>query len=268
MEEMRKEYMNASVLMAGAACIAMAVNYVVNAASMYESVLPGWSYMCGLCTPVLCTWVGLLLRYRFRNPRWWVQAIVIVAVLFLFYRYRHFLHIWFWWKSNPYLYLAMMGTGYLVPPGLLDEAGRRKGWEYLLLLLVSVFCYTAVSVVNSRLHYMATAPELHEMERLMEQLSNDTEPLIALLSAYFIVMFAFSETGQLIGGKDWFRGLSVVPAVFVFLALSGSLVRSYWRWGTYLLPLLVQPVTVYLAVMVWRRIGRKRSKDAGGSSAG
>lgn len=258
MEEMRKRYVNASVLLAGGACLAMVINHLVNVASLYESVLPGWSFLCGLCTPVLCLWVGLLLRIRFRNPRWWVRVLVLLVVLFFLYRFRHFLNYWFWWKSNPNLYLAMLGIGYLVPQEMLEDAGKRKGWEYLVLLLLSVFCYAAVAVVNSRLHYMTQMPELQEMELLMERLTNDVEPLLVLLTGYFAVMFSFSRLGQLIGGKAWFRGLVIVPAVYTFLATLGNLAIHSWRWDYYLIPLLVNPVTVYMVVLAVRLARRKR----------
>jgi len=257
MEEMKSRYLNASILLAGGACLAAFINVLVNAASLYESALPGWSFMCGLCTPILCIWVGLLLRLRFRTPRWWVQVLVLLAVLFFLYRFRHFLNYWFWWKSNPNLYLAMLGIGYLVPLGMLEEARRRKGWEYLVMLLLSVFCYTAVAVVNSRLHYMTQMPELQEMELLMERLANDAEPLLVILAAYFAFMFSFSGLGQLLGGKAWFRGLVAVPAVCTFVMTLGN--AAFHRWGYFLIPLLVNPITVYLAVVLGRLIKRKRT---------
>ena len=261
MEEMRKRYVNASVLLSGVTCLAMIVNHLANEASMYESVLPGWSFMCGLCTPLLCVWVGILLRRRFPNPRWWVQTLILLIVLFLLYRYRHFLNYWYWWKSNLYLYLAMIGTGYLVPTRMLVETGRRKGWEYLVLLLMSVFCYTAVSVVNHRLHYMSVMPELQEMEQLMERLANDTTPLLVILTAYFAVMLSFSKIGQHLGESSYFRGFVVVPALFTFLALLGNLIPSYWRWDLFLLPILVNPITVYLVVVLGNLKRRKKMKE-------
>lgn len=261
MEEMKNRYVNASVLMTGTVCLVMVINQIVNSVSYTESAVPGWGYMSVLCVPMLCTWMGLILRYRFRNPRKWAQVLIVVAVLFCMYRYRHFLGYYYWWKRNPYLYLAMMGLGYMAPIGMLDEAGKRKGLEYLALLLSSVFCFTAILVIKSRLQYMAMTVEHQEMTHLMEALANDSELLLAILVAYFAVMFSFSFLGQGIGSKTWFRGIVIFPVIHTFILYLGNLIIHFWRWEFNLLPFLVHPVTVYLAVVTIRLVKRRLSKE-------
>lgn len=261
MEEMKTRYINASVLMTGMVCLVMAINQIINSVSYVESAVPGWGYMSVLCIPMLFTWLGLILRNRFQNPSKWIQVLIIVAVVFCMYRYRHFLGYYYWWKRNPYLYLTMMGLGYMAPRGMLDEAGKRKGWEYLALLLSSVFCFTAILVIKSRLRYMEMTVEHQEMTHLMETLANDSELLLALLAAYFAVMFSFSSLGQGIGAKAWFRGIVLFPVIHTFFLYLGNLVLHFWRWEYVLLPFLVHPVTIYLAVITRRLIKRHHSKE-------
>ena len=261
MEEMKNRYVNASVLMTGTVCLVMIINQIINSVSYTESAVPGWGYMSALCIPLLFTWMGVVLRYRFGSPHKWVQIMIVLVLLFCMYRYRHFLGYYYWWKRNPYLYLAMMGLGYLVPRSMLDDAGKRNGWEYLALLLSSVFCFTAILVIKSRLRYMAMTVEHQEMTHLMETLANDSELLLAILVSYFAVMFSFSILGQGIGAKVWFRGIVIVPVIYTFILYLGNLMFTFWRWDYYLLPFLVHPVTVYLAMVIIRFVKRRLSKE-------
>ena len=261
MEEMKNRYVNASVLMTGTVCLVMVINHITNSVSYAEPAVPGWGYMSVLCVPLLFTWMGVILRYRFESPCKWVHVLIVVAVLFCMYRYRHFLGYYYWWKRNPYLYLAMMGLGYLVPRGMLDEACKRKGWEYLALLLSSVFCFTAILVIKSRLRLMALTVEHQEMTHLMEKLANDSELLLVILVSYFALMFTFSKLGQSVGAKKWFRGIIIVPVIDTFFLYLGNLMFTFWRWDFYLLPFMVHPVTVYLAAVTIRFFKRQMSKE-------
>ena len=99
------------------------------------------------------------------------------------------------------------------------------------------------------------------MEQLMERLANDTTPLLVILTAYFAVMLSFSKIGQHLGESSYLRGFVVVPALFTFLALLGNLIPSYWRWDLFLLPILVNPITVYLVVVLGNLKRRKKMKE-------
>lgn len=267
METMKERYINASFLIAGCACLAMVVNHLVLVFSDYsfESALPGWSFMTSLCNPVLFAWVGLLLRYKYRKSRTWILAVIAVSILFLLYQYILLLrHDSWWWEFKPVIYVASLGIGYLAPQGMIDEAGRRKGLEYLVLLLCAVFCYTACSVVSGRIQWDGLPPELHEMKGLMARLMNIVDPLLIIIVLYFTVMFSFSGYGQWIGGRNWFRGVAIGVSAYAFLLSVGN-----FTWGLFsrwmILPFLVQPVTVYLALVLYRLI-RRKVKGGGPSS--
>ena len=59
--------------------------------------------------------------------------------------------------------------------------------------------------------------------------------------------------------SSWFRGIAVGVAAYAFLLSIGNsawgLFRLFRRWM--ILPFLVQPVTVYLAIVLYRLIRRK-----------
>lgn len=258
METMKERYVNASFLMAGCACLAMVVNHLAISFSPYslESAIPGWSFMASLANPVLFAWVGLLLRRRSGTPRKWLPAAVAVLVLFLLGMYHHYLGSRGWWERFPFLFLASLGLGYLVPPSMISEAGRRKGAEYLVLLICSVFSYTACAVVSGRIQWGGMPPELHEMTDLMVSLMDIAEPLLAVIVLYFAVMFSFSEYGQWLGERSWFRGIAIGVAAYAFLLSLGNLAWGlFHRWM--FLAFFVQPVTVYLAIVLCRLIRRK-----------
>ena len=266
METMKERYVNASFLMAGCACMAMVVNHLGFSFSPYslESAIPGWSFMASLANPVLFAWAGLLLRRRSGSPKKWLSAAVAVLVLFLLGMYYHYIEHWGWWERLPFLYLASLGIGYLFPPSMTGEAGRRKGIEYIVLLICSVFSYTACAVVSGRIQWGGMPPELHEMSNLMVRLMDVAEPLLTVVVLYFAVMFSFSGYGQWLGGRSWFRGIAVGVAAYSFLLSLGNLAWGLFHRGMFL-TFFVQPVTVYLVIVICRLI-RRKAKGGGQAS--
>lgn len=156
----------------------------------------------------------------------------------------------------------MFGVGMLWPGGLLQRASEEKGWDSLMLLLVTAFCFTAYSVVEDRSLWGGMMPEHRDMQRLMQGFTRNADPLMTLLAGYFAVRFSFSEWGRRLGASPWFRGFMAVPAVMVFIAMLMNLFQiigfgGYWSLLR-LLSVLVQPVTVWLVVSVVRRVKRKK----------
>ena len=246
-------FKNATVLMTGGACLILVVNHLVNiSATGLESPIPGFYHLAGIAYSVLCLWMGMILRQWLRNPRWWVQALVACLAVFCLYKYRHPLYLY--WNLYPYLYLMLICLGYLVPDRITAPAGRSRGWGYLGLLLISVFCYTATSVVLNRLNWLtgSTLPEHQDMLSLMLTLTRDAEPMLVVLTLYFIILFSFSKTGQWLGERSWFRGIILVPTVFVFIGTLGNMIIRGTLFSTPIFLFLVQPVTIYLLVVLWR----------------
>lgn len=214
----------------------------------------------GLCIPVLCLWFGLTLRMWLKSPKWWLQALIMFLAAFCLYKYRHLLFAY--WRAFPYLYTALICLGYLVPRRMIRAAQRNRGWEYLAFMFLSAFCYTSMHVVESRLEWLTGSylPEHQDMLRLMLTLMKYVEPLMIILSLYFVMLFSFSKAGQWLGERDWFRGIVIVPAVYLFF-VSISNLFFYTDWTNFI-RILVQPVTACLAGLVVRGVRKQRRKPA------
>ena len=96
------------------------------------------------------------------------------------------------------------------------------------------------------------------MLRLMLTLMKDVEPLMVILTLYFVLLFSFSRAGQWLGERDWFRGIVIVPAVCLFfVSMSNLFYRAGWAD---FISFLVQPVTVCLVFIIVRLVGRYLTK--------
>lgn len=256
MDEIRS-FKNASYLMAGGACMVMLIGHIFNSASsLSEPIVPGFRHLTGLCIPVLCFWFGMAVRALSKAPLRWAQILLPFLSVFCLYKFHHELYAA--WRSVAYLYVALICIGYLVPRKVLFEAHRRKGWEYLALLLLAASCYAAVSVVRFRLEWLTGSyiPEHQDMLRLMLTLMRDIGPLLVILVLYFVIMFSCSRFGQWLGERSWFRGIVLVGAVFQFIvSISNLIIRT--SWADFII-ILVQPVTVGLAVLLARGLKKLR----------
>ena len=247
-------YANASFLLGGAACTLILVNDLLfRSAPFEEPLVPGFRFLSGLALPVLCFWAGTLLRRKWPSVRWWIQGLVAAFALFCLCMYVSPGRVYPGWWS--FLYVAVIGAGFLFPPRSLARAGRNPGWEYLLLLAGAVYCYTGVSVSLNRVQnpgVWSLASE--DMFRLVKGLLAVTEPLLLLLFVvYFAGLFSFSRAGQWLGGRKWFRWIVAVPCLFSFVLAASNLITAGFRWDIILarlLQLLVQPVTVWLVVII------------------
>lgn len=146
------------------------------------------------------------------------------------------------------LFLMCAGLGSLFPSRWVRTAEAQKGLEFLFLLLTITFCWVAISVIHERLESGMWIPEHQDMERLMENLSADAEILLFFPLMYSLVMFAFSKTGLWLGRQSWFRGIVLVPVVLSFVSAAGR-IGYYWR-EQFLIPFLVQPLTVWLMISI------------------
>ena len=143
-------YTNASVIIGGAICTVLMANNIIGRMSDWDqpSVFPGFRIMCGLCFPILYFWVGTLLRSWIKDPKWWFKILIAVASIYSMYFYRHYAENWGYADA---LYLSMAGIGYLIPPKILYSSFQNNGWLSLVMILLSVFCYTALTTAKNRL---------------------------------------------------------------------------------------------------------------------
>lgn len=263
--EVRDLYKNASIIIGGALCAVLMTNNILGRMSNWNepSVFPGFRVMAGLCYPILFCWVGMLLRFWKQNPKWWIQLIIVGISIFCIYRYRHFAENW---GFIGFLYIAMAGIGYLIPTKVLVDSSRNRGWISLIMVAFSAFCYTVLTTAKNRLLWGPLMPGHEDMELMLETILVNAEPLMVIVVAYFVGQFGFSRIAQNMGSKSWFRGIVAVPCIYTFI---GSFFRLF-TMGTFFMisymyysPLLwfiVQPVTIYL-VVVLARILKERRKE-------
>ena len=258
-------YVNASVIICGGVCLVRAItHFMLRASDWSESAIPGLVFMSDLCYPLLFTWIGLLLRGWKPESKWWVQLAVLLIAIYGLCRYCD-------WTADHWqivhLDFAMIAMGYLIPPESLKLEGEKTGWLSLIMLMLSVFCYTAVSVAKQRLQWGDLMPEHQDMEKLLEALLWVAEPLLGLISAYFVIQFSFSSTAQNLGGQQWIRvlvaavcGLSFIWAIqFFFMMFHRWTYMANYVYYSPILSLLVQPISVYLIIAVYRRAKSRKT---------
>lgn len=253
-------YVNASVIICGGVCLVRAItHFMLKSSDWSEPAIPGLVFMSDLCYPLLFTWLGLLLRGWKPESKWWVQLTVSLIAIYGLFRYCD-------WTADHWhivhLDFAMVALGYLIPPESLKLEGKKTGWLSLIMLMLSVFCYTAVSVVKQRLQWGDLMPEHQDMEELLEALLWVAEPLLGLISAYFVIQFSFSSMAQKLGSIKWIRVLVAIVCFLSFIWAQKFFLMLLHRW-TYmanyvyyspLLSVLIQPVTVYLIIAVYRKV--------------
>lgn len=261
-------YTNASVIIGGAVCSVLMTNNILGRMSDWNepSVFPGFRIMCGLCFPILYFWVGMLLRTVLKNPKWWFQLLQAGLAIFCLYSYRHFAENWGYADA---LYISMAAIGFLIPPKTILSASQNKGWISLVLIALCAFCYTALTTVKDRLLWGPIVPEHPDMELMMETILVNAEPLMVIITIYFVAQFAFSEVAQKLGSQTWFRGIIAVPCIYTFLGYFNKMltwgmfgVASQYVYYSPLIFVIVQPLTIYLVVFCSRLLReRNKSKD-------
>lgn len=258
-------YTNASVIIGGAICTVLMANNIIGRLSDWDepSVFPGFGIMCGVCFPILYFWVGTLLRTWKKDPKWWLQVFVAGLTIYGLYFYRHYAENWGYADA---LYLSMAGIGFLIPPKILLSSTQNRGWISLGMILLSVFCYTALTTVKDRLLWGPIIPEHPDMELMMETILVNAEPLMVIIVTYFVAQFAFSSIAQNLGSQVWLRWIVAVPCLYTFIGyLSRLLPRPFYFAINYvyyspLMWFIVQPITIYLVVFFIRLIRERRKK--------
>lgn len=265
MKTNKEIYTNASVIIGGAICSVQMANSIIARLSDWDepSVFPGFGIMCGVCFPILYFWVGTLLRAWIKDPKWWLQVIVAGLTIYGLYFYRHYAENWGYADA---LYLSMAGVGFLIPPKILLSSTQNRGWISLGMILLSVFCYTALTTVKDRLLWGPIIPEHPDMELMMETILVNAEPLMVIIVTYFVAQFAFSSIAQNLGSQVWLRWIVAVPCLYTFIGyLSRLLPRPFYFAINYvyyspLMWFIVQPITIYLVVFFIRLIRERRKK--------
>lgn len=208
-----------------------------------------------LVIPLLCFWCGMLLHYRVGGKaRVWLQAAAGLVAAFMFYLSRHTVNAPSLSEiASTYLFAFFLGV--LLPWDHLRENGDHAGAKSAVLCVLTALSYTALYVVWQRLD-CKMQPRFADMEQFLLVLTTNMLPLAMVPPLLFATEFAFSKTGQWLGSRKWFLWLAVAAALISFL---GAWFHRPWgialdlSWETArLLRLLVQPITVYLMIVIWR----------------
>ena len=246
---------NASVLLAGGACL---IPVLARIFSPY-----GWLPVRGawlasmLVIPLLCFWCGMLLHYRVGGKaRVWLQAAAGLVAAYMFYLSRHTVNAPSMSEiASTYLFAFFLGIA--LPWDHLRENGDHAGAKSAVLCVLTALSYAALYVVWQRLD-CKMQPRFADMEQFLLVLTTNMLPLAMVPPLLFAVEFSFSKAGQWLGSRKWFMWLAVPAALYCFL---GAWFHRPWgialdlSWETArLIQLLVQPITVYLMIVIGRLV--------------
>ena len=253
MKSLDSSIRNASVLLAGGACL---VPVLARIFSPY-----GWLPVRGawlasmLVIPLLCFWCGMLLHYRAGGKaRVWLQTIAGLVASYMFYFSRHTVNAPSLSEmASTYLFAFFLGIA--LPWDHLRENGDHAGAKSAVLCVLTALSYAALYVVWQRLD-CKMQPRFADMEQFLLVLTTNMLPLAMVPPLLFATEFSFSKAGQWFGSRKWFLWLAVPAALYCFL---GAWFHRPWgialdlSWETArLIRLLVQPISAYFVVVLVR----------------
>ena len=250
MEKLDKQTLkNTSFVVADGACLLMIA---------FLLPIRGLRFITALAIPTLCFWVGMLIRFKVGKPKWWVLAIaaaLMIAAYVCGFCSQDWLNVRFqWW--------GLILLGFILPWNYLYERRDPDGIKSFIVLLISALAFSTINLVNSRMMAVTMPSPVDDLGSVLESVTKYALPFVAVLPAYFAVEFSFSKAGQWLGSKVWFRIICWIAAATVFINIISNMFGIggdilVWR----LTQLAVQPVTVYLFVVIYRIICKLRKKE-------
>ena len=244
---------NASIVLAGGACIALVLNRLFSPYFGFVSVRGFWLAI-QWAAPLLCLWCGMLVHYRIGRPRLWILVPLGLLAAAALYFSRHTV-------NGPGFYSQCYGFGFqfllglLLPWDHIRENGDRTGAKSAILFVITALSYAALFLVWQRLGYVMK-PEFADMETFLLVVLTKVLPFAAIPPLIFAVEFSFSKVGQWLGSRKWFFWVVIPFTVFCFFMMMAALPSCFSRNFCYSasrwIRFLVQPVTVYLLVVLWR----------------
>ena len=248
---------NASVVLAGGACLIPVLTRVFSPFYDLMPVRGAWNANL-LVAPMLSLWCGMLLHYRFGGKaRIWVRVFAAAIAAVMFYFSRHSVNAPGTYGAAAYLLLSFF-LGLALPWDHIRENGDHVGAKSAVLLIMTVLSYTALQVVWQRLIIgPVMVPECDDMRQFLLILTTNILPLAMIPPLVMAVEFSFSKAGQWLGSHKWFLWLTVIPALYCFLAAwfrrPNCFHLAVYSWDTErLIRLLIEPISVYLMIVIWR----------------
>ena len=262
---MNKIYKSASVVMAGFACTLIVLQLIASISTRWitaEDYFSLWYWLSplfSLATPILCGWVGILIRGAHPASRTWVKILLLLVIpaSYLMWMLLHRAGIGFSSEGVRCMWLYAGILGYLIPVERLDGKAKDAGWIEMLLFLASYFCYVGISRVVD--HF--GVDEFQMLEGEWVRLFCRAIRFVPLaMSVFFLSEFSFTRAGQSLGEKRAvgrvvmaMSGISFI--IVVTWCLTNSIHAADWMKPY---RLLTQPVAVYLLAVCIRAFGKLR----------
>jgi hypothetical protein len=249
---------NASVVLAGGSCLLLFLGRLF---STYSGVVPvrGFWFITLLVFPLLCLWCGMLVRHRIGKPGPWLQIAVGMLTAVAFYFMRNTVH-------GPGInglcaeYAFSFLLGILLPWNHMLENGDRLGAKSAVLCVLTALGYAALFLVWQRFDSVVLT-EHADMRQFLLVVMTNVLPLASIPPLVFAVEFACSAAGQWLGSRKWFFWVAAAASAFCFVGAVANLPYALWINNSFavarVIRFFVQPVTVYLLVLLWRLIVRR-----------
>ncbi len=247
---------NASVVIAGGACLTIILARLCSPFYDWLPIRGAWLATL-LVIPMLCMWCGMLVHYRIgRKARVWCQAVAAAIAVVMFYFSRHSVKAPGMEGWAAYFLLSFF-LGWALPWDHIRENGDHVGVKSAVLVILTTLSFTALDVVWQRLIIgPVMVPECDDMRQFLLVLTTNILPLAMIPPLVMAVEFAFSKAGQWLGSRKWFLWLAAILALFCFVRTWDRVPSGFYldlSWETaYWIRFLVQPMTVYLMIVLWR----------------
>ena len=238
--------------MAGGACLLAILVQLFSS----NGILPirGIRLLNGLVIPLMCFWLGMLIRWKVGKPARWILCIAGVMMCLSYYYGSHAIANYGWIKIF-YHWWGLILLGFILPWDYLYERRDPEGIKAGIVVLISALAFCTLHLVSERMMIVRMPAPLDDLGELLANVSLYVLPFVTILIVYFAAEFSFSKAGQWLGSKKWFQIICWIAAVFLFIHIAISLpgMRGNilaWR----LTQLAVLPSTVYLIIVICRII--------------
>jgi hypothetical protein len=249
------DYKSASYMMAGTACMVVILNNVLwHLGSEGHSLLPGFGFAAGLATPVLCTWLGIILKHWRGIEK--LRLIILLSIIGLALLCAISTQTYYFTPNKCLMEcLAMTIMGYIIPENHL-KALTNKGMitSRVLLCVSSLLIYTCIAVARNRIFLFLSVWEYADMTDLTLSLLQIAETVSAFAAVYFITAVSFSSTGIALGSLKWVRVLLGIFCILTFVRVVVNACISSGLRTFFIVQVIANPVFICLIVWVSKRL--------------
>lgn len=254
----KNTFKSASYVLAGGACVLAILVHFFSPDGMVP--VRGIRLLNGLVTPVMCLWLGMLIRWKVGKPKSWILRIAGVLMCISYYYGSYAItnsgiNIFYqWW--------GLILLGFILPWDYLYERRDPEGIKSGIVLLLSTLVFCSLNLVSGRLGIVEMPAPVDDLGAFLASVTLGVLPFVTILVIYFAAEFSFSKAGQWLGSRKWFRIICWISAAILFIHIAISLpgMRGNtlaWRLTQW----AVLPITAYLIIVICRIIGKYSKKE-------